>query len=379
MRLQAGRVALVAAVLWAAGWAVADSAEASTDLPGIANRSGDFNGDGRDDIISFGGTTDGADVALSTVLPAQWSSLTTFGAREHWADAVRDNGADVTLVADADGDGRDDLVTITMRGSNTGAVRVMLSTGSSFVDAPGWLDSLPAGQLLTVDDPAAVPAVGDFNGDGLADVAAFVTAGSEAGTIRFALSTATGFDSVQAVASAFPTGTKAAPEVGDVNGDGMDDLVVFTRGIAADVYVSLSTGYGFDPATLWQDSFAAGSEYPAIGDFNGDGRDDIVSFTHSSAADVYVALSTGSGFAGSTKWQDYFALESEYPGVGDANGDGRDDVLAYTGGPANDVRVAPSTYFWTSRTGIVQYFGNSEKWHDNFPVRNYALGLTLWH
>ncbi|EFC81843.1 VCBS repeat-containing protein [Parafrankia sp. EUN1f] len=377
MRLQAGWVALVAAVMWSASWAVADSAAATSTIPGFASRSGDFNGDGRDDILSFDSQTSGVDVALSIVLPAQWSSLQTFGVREHWADTPR-GADDLTLVGDADGDGMDDLVTITARGNNAGAVRVWLSTGSTFVDSPGWQDSLPAGQLVTVDDLGVVPAVGDFNGDGLDDVAAFVTAGSAAGTVRFALSTGTGFDSVQTVADAFPTGTGAAPEVGDLNGDGLDDLAVFTRGATADVYVSLSTGYGFDPAALWHDSFAGGSGYPAIGDFNGDGRDDVVTFTHDSAADVYVALSTGSGFSGTTKWQDNFALWSEYPGVGDADGDGRDDILVYTGSPANDVWVALSTYFWTPRTGIVRYFGNGEKWHDNFSTGYYALGIAYW-
>ncbi len=74
---------------------------------------------------------------------------------------------------------------------------------------------------------------------------------------------------------------------GDFNGDGKDDLVTFTRGTAADAWVLLSTGSGFvSPAVKWQDYFAAGSEFPGVGDFNGDGRDDVVTFTDGSAQDV---------------------------------------------------------------------------------------------
>ncbi|MEU7176542.1 M23 family metallopeptidase, partial [Micromonospora tulbaghiae] len=47
-------------------------------------------------------------------------------------------------------------------------------------------------------------------------------------------------------------------------------------------------------------------------DFDGDGRDDVVAFTHGAAADAYVATSTGSSFAGtSVKWHDWFALSGE--------------------------------------------------------------------
>src|SRR4051794_27091511 len=56
------------------------------------------------------------------------------------------------------------------------------------------------------------------------------------------------------------------------------------------------------------------------GDFNGDGRDDIVTFTRGAAADVYVALSNGSSFQGTgVKWHDYFAAGTETPLVGDFN------------------------------------------------------------
>lgn len=65
------------------------------------------------------------------------------------------------------------------------------------------------------------------------------------------------------------------------------------------------------------DFFAVGTEIPAIGDFNGDGRDDIATFTRGSAADVFVALSNGSSFVGtSVKWHDFFAVGAEIPQPG---------------------------------------------------------------
>ena len=47
----------------------------------------------------------------------------------------------------------------------------------------------------------------------------------------------------------------------------------------------------------WNDFFGLNGETLTTGDFNGDGKDDIVAFTHGSLADVYIALSTGTSFA----------------------------------------------------------------------------------
>uniref|UniRef100_UPI0029FF292F FG-GAP repeat domain-containing protein n=1 Tax=Micromonospora sp. RTGN7 TaxID=3016526 RepID=UPI0029FF292F len=68
-------------------------------------------------------------------------------------------------------------------------------------------------------------------------------------------------------------------------------------------------------------------------DFSGDGRDDVVAFTRGSLNDVYVATSTGSSFSGtSVKWNDFFGLNGETLTTGDFNGDGKDDIVAFTHG-----------------------------------------------
>ncbi|WP_250291472.1 FG-GAP repeat domain-containing protein [Frankia sp. CiP1_Cm_nod1] len=379
-----GRALLVAAVLVPATWAFTGSVNAAS-LPGIAGRSGDFNGDGYDDIVSFDNAV-GINVAISIPLPPPYTSERTFGPVEPWSASPL-TGDEAPLVGDVDGDGRDDVVAVANRGDEVGAVRVALSDGSAFVDAPAWHDSISAGALITPEDTSVVPAAGDFNGDGLTDIAVFVLGGPAAGQVRAALSTGAGFTAPETWHTAFAAGT-TVPQTGDFNGDGKDDIVAFTRGAAADVHVAFSDGAGFGPATQLHDYFAAGTELPAVGDFNGDGKDDLVTFTRGTAADVWVSLSTGSGFVSpAVKWQDYFAAGSAFPGVGDFNGDGRDDVVSFTGGSAQDVWVAlsrfywtpggPASPFWTSRTReLVNYFADAQKWHDAFPVHNIVLGVT---
>src|SRR5262245_30465044 len=165
-----------------------------------------------------------------------------------------------------------------------------------------------------------VPLTGDFNDDGKADVATF-TRGST-GDVYVALSNGNGFSGTGwKWHDNFCFGTEV-PLVGDFNGDGKDDIATFTRGLTGDVYVALSTGSGFGgTGWKWHDNFCFGTELPLVGDFNGDGKDDIATFTRGGTGDVYVALSTGSGFVGTGwKWHDWFCINSEIPKVGDFNG-----------------------------------------------------------
>lgn len=154
------------------------------------------------------------------------------------------------------------------------------------------------------------------------------------------------------------------PKTGDVNGDGKDDIITFTRGTDADVYVALSDGQKFNGRGLkWHDRFCVGNEIPLAGDFNGDGKCDIVTFTRGNTGDVYVALSNGSSFQGtSVKWHDNFCIGTEIPLVGDFNGDGKDDIATFSRGSNADVFVALSNGS--------SFIGTAVKWHDSFCYGN---------
>jgi hypothetical protein len=159
----------------------------------------------------------------------------------------------------------------------------------------------------------------------------------------------------------------ATCRVGDVDGDGRDDLVEFTNDATADVMVSLSTGSGFGPRLLWHNFFCTTGEICAVGDVTGDGRADIVAFTRGSAADVFVSVSNGAQFVGGggdAKRHDFFCANSETCRVGDVTGDGKADILTFTNNASGDVFVSVST-----GTGFVGS-GGQAKWHDFFCLAN---------
>ncbi|MGH3762669.1 DUF2961 domain-containing protein [Actinophytocola sp.] len=258
--------------------------------------------------------------------------------------------------SDTNDDDRDDAVLFTQ--GPDADVYTARSTGSAFGTAVKGHD------FFSLD--GEVPRTGDVDGDGRSDVITF-TRGSLA-DVHVALSIEDGYGASAKWHDFFAPGTEY-PEVGDVNGDGRTDIITFTRGDAADVFVALSTGSGFGPGVKWHDHFAVGTERPGVGDFDGDGRDDIVTFTGGTQADAFVSLSNGGAFVqDGWLWHDNFAAGSELAGTGDVDGDGRDDVVTFTRGSTADVFVSLS-----DGSRFVQ---NAWKWHDFFAVGQEAPGLA---
>ena len=65
-----------------------------------------------------------------------------------------------------------------------------------------------------------------------------------------------------------------------------------------------------------------------IGDINGDGKDDIIAFVQTNG-EVWVAYSNGSSFGPATKIDSFFCRSGMTCDVGDVDGDGKDDFVAY--------------------------------------------------
>ena len=222
----------------------------------------------------------------------------------------------------------------------------------TFTDFTTWHDLFGIGDEVTL--------VGYFNRDSRADIVAFTR--GEAGDVYVAVSDGSSFRGTgMKWHDSFCYGSEV-PLVGDFNGDGVDDIATFTRDETGDVFVALSDGSSFQgTGNKWHDSFCFGTEIPVTGDFNGDGKDDIAAFTRGQAGDVFVALSDGSSFQGTgMKWHDNFCFGNEIPLAGDFNVDGRDDIIVFTGDQAGDVYVA------VSDGGSFQ--GTGDKWNDMFSV-----------
>ena len=125
-------------------------------------------------------------------------------------------------------------------------------------------------------------------------------------------------------------------------------------------------GQCFGDTRLWASNFCTGKELPSIGDFNGDGKDDIIKFVRNNGTSnnglVQVSLSDGSKFTNVSTWIKDFCLKNETPIVGDFNGDGKDDIAEVSTSGNGYINVAISNGANFRRTGI--------KWNTAFSNTN---------
>lgn len=215
-----------------------------------------------------------------------------------------------TWAADFNGDGRADIAS-----ADGGYVHMKLATANGFT-SQSWPVS---NQWEGAGGNGGYTWVGDFDGNGLADIAS-----ANGGNIFMKLSTGSGYTSATwpaANAWGGPEWTWAA----DFNGDGRTDIASAS---GSTIYVKFATGSGFTSAAYGVDNLWGGSGYTRVGDFNGDGLMDIAS---ASGGVIYMKLSTGSGFTSET-WPVANAWgSSDYTWVGDFNGDGMADFASASG------------------------------------------------
>ncbi len=239
-----------------------------------------------------------------------------------------------TVSGDFSNDGIDDLLTVTdigqawmARSTGTGSFfnPVFQASGFKFDEDNGW---------------AVFP--GNFDGSGGDDLVQL----NSAGEIWLSLNNAGTLPGPSLMSQ---TGTiKYDPNngywvgIGDMNGDGNDDLIEIDP--AGNVYVHLSNGAAFQQEQFWG---AFGFQYYrgtqgdplsgyglAIGDFDGDGLDDLCTVTP--FTDAWVALSTGAGFAAPTRWNFLgfrfapFQVNGWAIFAEDMNGDCLDDLVQLT-------------------------------------------------
>jgi uncharacterized delta-60 repeat protein len=177
-------------------------------------------------------------------------------------------------------------------------------------------------------------AAGDFNGDGISDlVTANVNNGNISGNVSVLLSG--GGTSTSTSTTNFDVGSSAPSfvTVGDFNGDGKSDLVT-ANSFSNDVSVLLGNGKG-SFGTPIKSMVGSSPNSIAVSDFNGDGKSDLAVIHAGKQVSIVIGNGDGS-FGTPTNFElGVGVLNAESVIVGDFNGDGKFDVATANLGTDN--------------------------------------------
>lgn len=230
------------------------------DLPWQNAAVADLNGDGFDDVFAQYGNSY---YAALTIFDSAQGRL-RFGTATRWG-VTGGSVFKATFLADATGDGQADLVVL----DNLNRWFVGRSSGTTFGGAELWTNltnnqwpNVTWDRLMTVDIDT------DLDGNGAEDVIGFVN-----GDWWLALSTGNGF-AVQHLVTWAPINWQDI-RVGDFDGNHVIDLAGRDPGSGFwwITQLSLTTGPVTSHWTAW--SKVANWQDVRVGDFNGDGLDDI--------------------------------------------------------------------------------------------------------
>jgi hypothetical protein len=227
----------------------------------------------------------------------------------------------VPVVGDFDADGNSDVLWYR---SGTGQDRIWW----------GQMQRSRFGQVvsnITQDGAGYSPIVADFNGDGGADVFWYGRGATAPGELLWkSRKNRTGFDVVTQTIN----GTDYYPVAGDFDDDGREDVLWFRPGATSGSIWWGASAFAFTSSTIAFPSTIGSPHRAYAGDFDGSGTTDLVYYAAGETGEIVWYFRGDQRGAYTSKSA---AVSGTYlPAIGDFNGDSTDDVTWYGSGTAND-------------------------------------------
>ena len=212
--------------------------------------------------------------------------------------------------------------------NNDGSTDLLLQNPSTGAIAGWWMQGArqigSAPFSLTPPTEYALVGVGDFSGDGGSTL---VLQSRVSNQIAFWYTSGVNHATVPGgnFVNVTPAANYKVVGVGDFNGDGKSDLV-FQNQTTNQIAIWFMNGAGYQGGVLLPFSPLAGWKAAGTGDFNGDGQTDIV-FQHQSTGQLALWYLNGTSYLDGVVLSAVPASGWTVVGVGDYNGDGYADLL----------------------------------------------------
>lgn len=322
-------------------------------------RAGNFSGSGRSDVLVHSGNS----IQIFRSTGSQLEHVSSAVERVPGSWQFKPN--DQFFVGDFNGDGRDEIVVFNGIDWNMPYLGLLVDDGNDGLrliarydgDIPGW------GGLRRNDTFF----VGDFDGNGRKDLFVFNGKDWSMPYVGMLRSTGTGFDLVRRFDGDIPGWGGLARNdqvfVGDFSGNGRDDLYLFNGDDWNMSYVGMFRSSGSDlTMTARFDGDIAGwgglarHDRLIVGDFDGDSRDDLYVFNGEDWNMAYLGMFRSTG----TSLKIVQRYDGDVPGWG---GLGRHDTFF------------PADIAGRGRTDLFVY--NHQDWSEEYLGRMLSTGSAL--
>jgi RHS repeat-associated protein len=359
----------------------------------------DYNGDGYDDIIIVnknlvGLPATGSNCTIDLMLSngdGTFGSSTllfySFSADPHYIDHVH------VVPGNFDGDGKRELLILSP-----------VCTGQTVTAYNCYLvgDEYPLTLAGFILDDCSVAFARDFDGDGKDELFRTLLTASSPKCELYKLSVTynqiTGKPSIlNGLVNTYQGGLPDRNNLiipGDFNGDGKSDLLtwmpyfswqpnlgglwILYYSTGSNFWGTVFPGSGSHNLDVYGPSYSPGSFAYHVGDFNGDGKDDILEIAHNgTSADLHMFYSGGNNkFDYETTSIQGLSANLYESTVGDFNGDGQADLLCHYSG--NNNSYPKIVYFYKNdQRHLVTSITHAGSGTSNSPLKEINVGYQL--